>query len=62
MADSTNLTRPVWTEPYIDAFGFGRMVTVSMPVYLTDGGSVRVIGVTGIDVVMGQLTSFGLNE
>ena len=33
ISKGVSITEPVWTEPYIDAFGFGKMVTVSMPVY-----------------------------
>ena len=25
--------KPVWTEPYNDAFGYGKLVTVSKPIF-----------------------------
>ena len=33
ISEGVSITSPVWTEPYWDAFGFGYMVTVSMPIY-----------------------------
>ena len=36
LAEGTNITEPIWSEPYIDAFGLGKIVTVSMPVYFYD--------------------------
>ena len=33
ISKAITVTSPVWTEPYDDAFAFGRMVTVSYPVY-----------------------------
>ena len=33
ISKAITVNSPVWTEPYDDAFGFGRMVTVSYPVY-----------------------------
>ena len=33
ISEGVSITKPVWTEPYDDAFGFGRLVTVSMPIY-----------------------------
>ena len=33
IAKGLTIEKPVWTEPYYDAFGLGRMVTVSMPIY-----------------------------
>lgn len=33
VSQGVTITNPIWTEPYEDAFGFGRMVTVSMPIY-----------------------------
>lgn len=33
LAKGLSRESPVWTEPYDDAFGYGRMVTVAMPIY-----------------------------
>ena len=50
-----------WTEPYEDAFGFGRLVTVSMPVYYQEGGVRKILGVVGIEVQYSQI-EFGMSE
>ena len=55
IAEGVSIDSPVWTEPYEDAFGFGRMVTVSMPIYYQNSDIRTILGVAGIDVVMGQL-------
>ena len=52
----------MWTEPYDDFFGFGRMVTVSMPIYYVENDIRKILGVAGIDVVISQFESFGLDE
>lgn len=63
LAEGTSIEKPVWTEPYDDAFGFGRLVTVSMPIYYEERDVRKILGVAGIDVVMAKLTdSFGLSE
>lgn len=46
-----NLKRPVWSSIYEDAFGFGKMVTVSMPVMINQTKK----GVAGIDVTIATL-------
>lgn len=61
VSEGVTISSPVWTEPYEDAFGFGRMVTVSMPIYYTEGGIRRILGVAGIDVLMEQIY-FGQSE
>ena len=54
---------PVWTEPYEDAFGFGRMMTAAMPVYETDiNGIKKVAAVVGIDVLMNAMLRHGIPE
>ena len=35
ISEGISITDPIWTEPYEDFFGFGRVVTVSMPIYYT---------------------------
>jgi hypothetical protein len=57
-----SITSPVWTEPYEDAFGFGRMVTVSLPVYYTENSVRKILGVVGIDVVMNTFYNFGFED
>lgn len=62
LAEGIEVTEPVWTEPYIDAFGFGRMVTVSMPIYYTENGIRKILGVTGLDVVMSTFDQFNFAD
>lgn len=61
ISEGVEITHPVWTEPYEDAFGFGRMVTVSMPIYYEESGIRTILGVAGIDILMDQI-SFGFSE
>lgn len=60
-----NSTKPFWTDPYEDAFGLGNIVTVSIPIFenQTDSNKlIKMIGVAGIDVLMGQLTKYHKTE
>ena len=61
ISEGVSISSPVWTEPYDDAFGFGRLVTVSMPIYYTEGSIRSILGVAGIDVTVDQI-SFGMSE
>lgn len=62
LAEGVQISYPVWTEPYDDAFDAGRMVTVSMPVYNVEGEIKKVLGVIGIDVVMDTFYNSGFND
>ena len=62
MSEGISLVDPVWTEPYDDFFGFGRLVTVSMPIYYQEGNIRTILGVAGIDVTMDHLETFGLTD
>lgn len=62
MSEGIQISKPVWTEPYEDFFGFGRLVTVSMPIYYEEGGIRTILGVAGIDVTMDHLETFGLTD
>lgn len=55
---------PVWTEPYTDYYGYGRMVTVSMPAYYIDSSTnlSNLIGVTGVDIMMTEFDKYGYSE
>ena len=55
IAEGVTTESPVWTEPYEDAFGLGRMVTVSMPVYYYENNIRKILGVVGVDVSMPQM-------
>ena len=63
IAAGVEIDNPVWTEPYDDAFGFGRMVTVSYPIYYTNeqSGIRYIVGVASIDVTIDSLTRFGMS-
>ena len=61
ISEGVEITSPVWTEPYIDAFGFGKMVTVSMPIYYKEGEIRIILGVAGIDILWEQI-EFGMSE
>ena len=60
------MTSPVWTQPYDDAFGFGRIVSTSFPIYYNtkiNTDEVRtILGVASIDVVISTFEQFGLTE
>ena len=62
ISEGLKITKAVWTEPYEDAFGFGKMVTVSMPIYYEESGVRIILGVAGIDILWGQIESFGYPE
>ena len=65
LADGVTISEPVWTEPYNDALGFGRMTTVAFPIYYEEADSpgIRIIlGVAGIDVTMESMERFGMSE
>jgi hypothetical protein len=47
--------RPTWTEPYIDSFGAGLMTTVAKAVWAGNDGANRLLGVTGIDVLIPEI-------
>ena len=61
---STIKSKPFWTDPYVDAFGLGNIVTVSIPIFQHQdiNGLNRLIGVAGIDVLMSQFTKFDFTE
>ena len=62
IAEGLNITKPVWTEPYEDFFGFGELVTVSLPVYYYEGDARKILGVVGLDVVMKTFYGFGFTK
>ena len=62
ISEGIEVPNPVWTEPYDDFFGFGRMVTVSMPIYYEESGIRKILGVAGIDVVMETFKSYGYED
>ena len=62
ISEGISIEEPVWTQPYEDFFGFGRMVTVSMPIYYTESSVRKILGVAGIDVTMETFKQFGLEE
>ena len=51
---SDNL-KPVWVEPYIDAFGLGEVATVSRALYDTNVDPPRLYGVVSVDILTTDL-------
>ena len=61
ISEGVSISQPVWTEPYQDAFGFGKLVTVSMPIYYEENGFRTILGVAAIDVAYSQI-EYGQTE
>lgn len=63
LAIGVKFKNPVWTEPYNDYYGYGRMVTVSMPAYEVDHETNMsgLIGVAGVDIIMSRFDEYGLS-
>jgi hypothetical protein len=62
IAQGLDVSRPIWTEPYQDSFGFGELVTVSLPVYYEEGDAREILGVVGLDVVMKTFYDFAYSK
>lgn len=45
--------KPLWSEVYEDAFGFGMIVSVTYPVYV-ENRVPKIIGVAAIDVLLSK--------
>lgn len=41
----------MWSEIYEDAFGFGKIMTVTIPIYV-EGRVNKIVGVAGIDILI----------
>lgn len=53
VSEGIHIETPIWVQPYEDAFGFGTIVSVAMPIYYTDTSGIRIIlGVAAIDVTL----------
>lgn len=52
---------PEWSESYEDAFGFGRIMSVSLPVYVPFQIP-KIIGVASIDVFLSQLYASDITD
>ena len=59
-----NQTEVVWTEPYEDSYGLGRMTTAAFPVYQRNANNNTkiLLGVVGLDVLMSDFTIFDTSE
>ena len=54
------ITKPVWTQIFYDAFEWGKLVAVAMPIYDSNND---LVGVSAIDVPVAYMNSdFGLEE
>lgn len=45
--------KPMWSNFYLDAFGFGMIVSVTMPIYV-EGLVNKIVGVAGIDILLSK--------
>ena len=54
------ITKPIWSQIYNDAFGWGKLVAVTMPIYDSNND---LVGVSAIDVPVAYINSdFGIEE
>lgn len=56
MARNKTFDNPIWTEFYQDAFGFGKINTVTLPAYYFDDNQEigYFIGIAAIDILLSQ--------
>ena len=55
----SNYNKPIWSEPYEDTAGFGKIVSISKAIYSKDDHDIqKVIGVVGIDLLMDYLIKY----
>lgn len=55
--NKANIT-PSWSEFYLDAFGFGMIVSVTVPIYVESEHN-KVVGVAAIDVLLSKFSECG---
>ncbi|KAJ8032799.1 Voltage-dependent calcium channel subunit alpha-2/delta-2 [Holothuria leucospilota] len=60
LSKNTFNKEPLWTAPYLDAWGLGLMVTVAIPAISKVTGS--VIGVVGVDATLDEIENIINNE
>lgn len=56
MSKAQDYTSASWSAIYIDAFGFGRMTTITKPVFYSERN--YLIGVVGIDTPISRWLEF----
>jgi len=55
LAHGLKITKVIWSEPYEDAFGLGKVITGSLPVYEENVWGPVLVGVVGVDVQIASL-------
>ena len=58
-AARSKITTPIWSEPYTDFSGFGRLFTVTLPIHYEEGNKSFFLGVAGLDI---PSSSFNISE
>ena len=59
LADGSDNTKAVWSQPYEDTSGFGTVISISQAVKYTDrDGTQKVLGVVGMDLQMSFLVKY----
>jgi len=57
-----DINKALWVEPYIDSMGLGEMTTCSIPIYDRSVTPYRLLGVAGIDIIIGDLYKLEPNK
>lgn len=58
VAAGLNRSTCIWTEPYDDAVGLGKVTTAAYPIYDRSSNPPYLIGVTGLDLLLEDLIAF----
>lgn len=58
VAAGLNRSTCIWTEPYDDAVGIGKVTTAAYPIYDRSANPPYLIGVTGLDLLLDDLIAF----
>lgn len=51
----TTIENVVWSEPYDDASGLGKITTASLPIYDETEEIKKLVGAVGIDILISEL-------
>ncbi|XP_063400495.1 voltage-dependent calcium channel subunit alpha-2/delta-2-like [Mytilus trossulus] len=58
LSSNARSTEPLWTSPYLDAWGLGLMVTYAVPVISKLDSDSKTIGVVGVDATLDEIENF----